>query len=128
MGYSNWRGPVKVGLDTPSQILTETFGPLPVAGALKFDSAKPMMDLLLDGCPHALEGVGAVLTYGFKKYGGKHGWKSLEDAVKRYEAAMIRHQLAKAKGEVIDPESGLPHSFHIACNALFLAQLEQGTK
>ena len=112
-----------VGLDTPKQVLTETSGPF-VAGALKFDSDKPMMDLLFDGCPHALTGVGAVLTYGFKKYGGKHGWKALEDAVKRYEAAMVRHQIAKAKGEKIDPESGLPHSWHIACNALFLAQLE----
>lgn len=99
-----------------------------IAGALKFDEGKPMMDLVFDGCPDALLGVGAVLTYGYKKYGGKHGWKHLEDAVKRYEAAMLRHQLAKARGELIDPESGLPHSWHIACNSLFLAQLEQGSK
>lgn len=119
-------------LDTPDEVLTETFGPLPVpttvAGAMKYDADKPMMDLLFDGCPHALEGVGAVLTYGFKKYHGKHGWKSLADAVSRYEAAMIRHQLKKASGELIDPESGLPHSYHIACNAMFLAELEHSAK
>lgn len=95
-----------------------------VAGAKKFDSDKPMMDLLFDGCPLAVSGVGTVLTYGFKKYGGKHGWKSLDDAVKRYEAALLRHQLLKASGEMLDSESGLPHTWHIACNALFLAELE----
>ena len=99
-----------------------------VAGAKKFDSDKPMMDLLFDGAPNAVLQVGAVLTYGFKKYGGKHGWKSLPDAIARYEAAMIRHQLAAASGEVNDPESGLPHAAHIACNALFLAELKQEKK
>lgn len=117
--------PTAVQLDTPEEVLTETFGPLETPGAKKFDSDKPMMELLMDGCPDALLGVGQVLTYGFKKYGGKHGWKALPDAVDRYEAAMFRHQLAKARGEILDPESGLPHSWHIACNALFLAQLEK---
>lgn len=98
------------------------------AGAKKFDGDKPMMDLLIDGCPNALLQVGAVLTYGFKKYGGKHGWKQLPDAIKRYEAAMLRHQIAAAAGEVNDPESGLPHAAHIACNALFLAELKKEIK
>ena len=99
-----------------------------VAGAKKYDGDKPMMDLLMDGCPAALLAVGEVLTYGFKKYGGKHGWKSLPDARKRYEAAMLRHQLALASGEVNDPESGLTHAAHIACNALFLLQFHKESK
>lgn len=111
------------GTPTPPYQQEHTSVP-PCPGAKKYDDDKPMMDLLFDGCPDALTGVGKVLTYGFNKYGGKHGWKALSDAVKRYEAAMIRHQLAKASGEINDPESGLPHSLHIACNALFLAQLE----
>lgn len=104
------------------QHLVETFGPIP--GALKYDGDKPMMDLLFDGMPSALLGVGSVLTYGFKKYGGKHGWKHLDDAIKRYEAAMIRHMLLKSQGEVFDLESKLPHAWHIACNALFITELE----
>lgn len=94
------------------------------AGAKKYDQDKPMMDLLLDGCPNALLAVGEVLTYGYRKYGGKHGWKALPDAQKRYEAALLRHQIAQATGEVNDPESGLKHAAHIACNALFLLQLQ----
>jgi Domain of unknown function (DUF5664) len=93
-------------------------------GALKYDGEKPMLHLLTQGCPKAVLGVGAVLTYGMRKYGAAHGWKYLEDAKNRYESALLRHVLAKANGEVNDPESGLPHSWHIACNALFLAELE----
>lgn len=102
--------------------------PSEVAGAKKYDGDKPMMDLLMDGCPQALLAVGEVLTYGFKKYGGKHGWKHLPDAKTRYEAAMVRHQLALASGEINDPESGLPHAAHIACNALFLLQFHKENK
>lgn len=112
---------------TPEQeCIVNTFGN--VAGAKKYDSAKPMVDLLFDGCPAALLEVSAVLTYGFKKYGGKHGWKSLDDARKRYESAMLRHQLALASGELVDPESKLPHAAHIACNALFLLQFHMEGK
>jgi len=105
---------------TPKNLIEESL----VVGALKFDSDKPMMDLVLDGLPNALLGVGSILTYGYKKYGGKHGWKSLDDAEARYKAAMLRHELAHSTGEVLDPESGYPHRLHIACNALFLAELE----
>lgn len=99
-----------------------------VPGALKFDSDKPKVDLLFDGMPEALLAVAGVLTYGFNKYGGAHGWKSLDDAKSRYTAAMLRHQLAIATGEVIDPESGHPHAAHVACNALFLLHFQQEKK
>jgi hypothetical protein len=95
-----------------------------VPGALKYDGDKPMMDLVFDGIPSVLLGMGHVLTYGFRKYKGKHGWKALDDAIKRYEAAMIRHMLLKAQGEVFDAESELPHAWHIATNAAFIAELE----
>lgn len=112
---------------TPEQeALVTTFSAVP--GAKKYDGDKPMMDLLIDGCPGALMSVGEVLTYGYKKYGGKHGWKALPDARKRYEAAMLRHQLLLASGEVVDQESRLPHAAHIACNALFLLQFHMEGK
>ena len=86
-------------------------------GATKFDNDKPMMHLV----PLvAVEAVAQVMTFGAKKY-APNGWKSVPDAVNRYNSAMLRHMVAIQKGELVDPDSGLPHADHIACNALFLS-------
>ena len=88
-----------------------------ITGALKFDEDKPMMHLV----PLvAVEAVAKVMTFGAKKY-APDGWKSVPNAVNRYNSAMLRHMTALQGGELIDPDSGLPHSDHIACNALFLS-------
>ena len=92
------------------------------AAGLKFDADKPRMELLIQGMPRALEAVGAVLTYGAQKYEA-HGWKHVEDNQNRYWAAKTRHELARAKGEQRDPETGLLHLAHEATNALFLLEL-----
>ncbi|QVE65530.1 hypothetical protein [Ralstonia phage vB_RsoP_BMB50] len=92
-----------------------------MSAGMKFDGGKPRMDLLFDGMPNALLGIGDVLTFGAKKY-ADHSWQKVENAQARYSAALIRHQLAISKGETNDPESGLPHAYHLACNALFLAE------
>jgi hypothetical protein len=34
--------------------------------------------------------------------------------------SMQRHLIAFLRGEDIDPESGLPHTGHILCNAMFI--------
>lgn len=91
-------------------------------GGLKFDGGKPRIGLLTFGCPDAILGVSEVLTFGARKYEA-HSWKKVEDAFERYWDAMERHRLAIGKGETHDPESGLPHIFHLACNAMFLAQM-----
>lgn len=122
---------VQQGMEPPKapQVPPTLPGKAPgVPGALKFDSDKPKVDLLFDGMPEALLAVAGVLTYGFNKYGGAHGWKSLDDAKARYTAAMLRHQLAIATGEEIDQESGHPHAAHVACNALFLLHFQQEKK
>ena len=86
-------------------------------GATKFDDDKPMMHLV----PLiSVEAVAKVMTFGAKKY-APNGWKSVPDAINRYNSAMLRHMVAVQKGEVIDPDSGLPHIDHIACNAMFLS-------
>ena len=92
------------------------------AGGLKFDADKPRMELLIQGMPRALEAVGVVLTFGAEKYAA-HSWKHVEDNENRYWAAKSRHELARAKGEARDPETGLLHLAHEACNALFLLEL-----
>lgn len=86
-------------------------------GSTKFDGDKPQMDLVPLSSVHA---VAQVMTFGAKKYSA-NGWKDVPDARNRYTAAMLRHMTAVQDGEEIDPDSGLPHLDHIACNALFLS-------
>ncbi|MDI9686600.1 dATP/dGTP diphosphohydrolase domain-containing protein [Burkholderia cenocepacia] len=98
--------------------------PVVLAGGMKFDGGKPRFDLLEFGCPDALLGVVKVLTWAVEVKGYKeHSWQGVEDAETRYTAAIRRHQNALARGERNDSESGFPHEWHIATNALFLAQL-----
>lgn len=82
----------------------------------KFDQGKVRMDLI----PFApLEQIAKVLTYGAQKYAPDQ-WMLVPDAIPRYEAAMLRHITAYKKGEVNDPETGLPHLAHAGCCLMFL--------
>lgn len=66
----------------------------------------------------ALEEMVRVLEYGSEKY-DDHNWKKGMPITEVYES-MQRHLVAFLAGEDLDPESGLPHTGHILCNALFL--------
>lgn len=90
---------------------------------MKYDGGKPMVDLIIDGMPEAVLEVAKVLTFGAQKYKA-HSWQTLENGSTRYKAALMRHLLAHAAGETDDPESGLSHLAHVACNALFMLQLD----
>src|SRR6478736_6527179 len=92
-------------------------------GGMKYDGGKPRMDLLLSGCPNALEQVSQILTFGAQKYAA-HSWQTVPQGEDRYLAALLRHLTAHSKGEVNDPESGMSHLAHAACNALFILELE----
>lgn len=48
-----------------------------------------------------------------------------EGTAQRYRDAMYRHWLAYLGGERLDPESGLPHIWHCACNLAFLIEMEE---
>jgi hypothetical protein len=85
----------------------------------KHDSDKPRYDLLP---PVAIDLMAQVMTFGAKKY-KPEGWRTVPDAVQRYQAALLRHSFAMLRGEVLDPESGLPHAAHAMCCAAFLAEL-----
>jgi hypothetical protein len=65
-----------------------------------------------------LEAVVAVLEYGARKY-APGNWRNVANGYERYREAIGRHHAAVMKGEAIDPESGLPHLAHLACNCLF---------
>lgn len=88
---------------------------------LKFDNDKPMLELV---DPNFILGVGGVLTMGATKY-GVDNWKSAsKEDIERIKGALLRHTMAYLSGEVIDPESGLNHMYHIACNTMFLSYFD----
>lgn len=83
---------------------------------LKYDSGKPRMDLL---DTDALVGLAQVLTFGANKYAA-HNWRNgIHNS--RLVAALLRHLTAINKGELNDPESGLPHIDHVGCCWMFLS-------
>lgn len=88
----------------------------PRAGGLKYDSAKPPMELL---DAEFLEGVANVLGFGAKKY-AEHNWRR-GISYGRLIGAAYRHLGAINRGEDNDPESGLPHVYHLGCCVMFLA-------
>ena len=88
----------------------------------KNDSGKTRLDLIT---PEFIEELGKVLTLGAKKYADYNWQKNLE--TNRIYAALLRHANAYHKGEHKDPESGLSHMAHVACNAMFLLWYEQQT-
>jgi hypothetical protein len=87
----------------------------------KDDKEKLMMNLLPF---EALEAVSRVLTIGAKKY-APNDWQLVENAEERYTTALLRHLSAYKKGESIDPDSGLSHLSHVACNALYLLWFDE---
>lgn len=93
---------------------------------MKYDEGKPRMDLVLHGFPKVLTTLGTILGFGAKKYKAD-SWRHVPHGVARYEAAALRHLLAHASGEKLDPESGLPHICHSICNLMFVMELmEEG--
>ena len=88
-----------------------------VAKGAKFDGGKPDLDLVLGGFADALLEVGAVGTFGAKKY-TRDGWQEVPHGTDRYTSAMLRHYMAEKMGEKFDPESQQLHAAHLAWNAL----------
>lgn len=86
----------------------------------KADAGKPRPTLV----PVSLiESVASIREYGVAKYHDPDNWKKVEP--QRYKDAAYRHWLAYIKGEKLDPESGLPHLHHCACNLAFLIEMEK---
>lgn len=83
---------------------------------IKHDAEKPRMDLL---DPDFLEGTAQVLTFGARKYEASNWRKGINTS--RLIAAAYRHLGEVNKGNDIDPESGIPHVYHLACNIQFLS-------
>lgn len=92
---------------------------------LKHDTGKNPVQLVP---AEMIEAVAKVLSFGAEKY-GRNTWQTIEDPVFRYTGALMRHLLEIQKGSDIDPESGLPHIYHVATNAGFLTYFhDRGAK
>lgn len=85
--------------------------------AKKYDNDKVRMELVPMS---TIESVAKILTFGAKKY-SDNSWQELPNFWNRYKGALLRHLTAISKGEMNDPESGLPHIDHVLCNAMFLS-------
>lgn len=86
----------------------------------KYDQGKNRLDLVF---PSIIEELGKIRTYGVNKYKDPDNWCKIDNAKQRYTAAAMRHFEAYRKGEEFDPESGLRHLSHCACNLMFLIEL-----
>lgn len=74
-----------------------------------------------------LEDDAKVHKHGADKY-GERNWREQPILASTYEGAILRHFLAWAQGEDIDPDSGIPHMNHIrACCAVVLDSVKAGT-
>lgn len=67
----------------------------------------------------AVEEVVRVIQFGAKKYSPR-GWEDKPLSYVETAASMTRHTVAWLRGQDRDPETGLHHMAHAACNALFL--------
>lgn len=67
-----------------------------------------------------------VHAHGAAKY-GERNWRIDHILASTYEGAIMRHFIAWAMGEDLDPDSGVPHLNHIrACCAVVLDAQEHG--
>ena len=83
--------------------------------ARKFDDGKLRWHLFPWS---AAKEVVRVLMFGAEKYGAWN-WTKGMDWTRPYDAA-VRHMNAWLAGETHDPETGINHLAHAACNMLFL--------
>lgn len=89
-------------------------------GGVKHDTEKASRPELLP--LEALTEVSKVLAFGAKKY-ADNNWRG-GFKFTRVLGATFRHLFAWATGENKDPETGLSHLAHAACNVLFLLTFE----
>ena len=86
----------------------------------KADEGKLRLTLVPRGIIRA---IAAVREYGNQKYGDPENWRAVSP--QRYRDALFRHWLAYLdEPEGTDAESGLPHLWHVCCNAAFLVEME----
>lgn len=82
----------------------------------KETKGKPILSLVPRGIN---ECIARVREYGIKKYGSADGWKQMSR--QDYWEACLRHaEKARNNIDSVDEESGLPHTWHLACDLSFV--------
>lgn len=77
---------------------------------------------LSDVPPELITAVAKIREYGNNKYADPDNWRRLSVSV--FHEALLRHALAIWEDAyALDPESGLPALWHLACNAAFMCAL-----
>jgi hypothetical protein len=89
----------------------------------KFDAGKPRMELIDADFERDLA---LVLTNGANKYEAENWRGGIK--FKRLIGAIKRHVNAIERGEDIDPEWGLQHTAHLACEVMFLHWMTKNRK
>lgn len=85
-------------------------------GRPKETKDKPTLSLVPRGIN---ECIARVREYGNKKYGSADGWKQMNR--QDYWEACLRHaEKARNNIDSVDEESGLPHTWHLACDLSFI--------
>ena len=122
------RGGTAIPPLSPDGPVSEHWGPEVLSDVImpdqqaKADAGKPRLTLVP---PKIIWDIAAVREYGTAKYDDPENWRRVEP--QRYKDAAFRHfmqYLATPHGK--DPESGLAHLWHLACNIAFLCELEDG--
>jgi hypothetical protein len=108
---------------TPATGEADPSGLDPHAPGAKLDAGKVMAGQILAQFPRALEAIAKVGTFGARKY-SLGGWLHVQDAAVRYSDAEVRHWLARHRGEELDKDSKMPHSWHRAWNVMAQLELE----
>lgn len=85
--------------------------------AIRYDQDKPALDLVPSSF---IEETAKVLTFGARKYAKRQWEKGM--LWSRSIASLQRHINSFAAGDDFDPESGLMHLSHAACNLAFLIE------
>lgn len=88
----------------------------------KYDTGKSMVGTLCRVFPRALLGIGKCIAFGTKKYPNPKNWSLVENGFNRYTDSLMRHLLKMFAGQEVDPETNLPHIFHVCWNALAIAE------
>lgn len=88
----------------------------------KADAGKLQLSL----CPtQIVRDVTEVRMFGNAKYKSSDNWKQVE--MRRYVDALLRHALEFVDNpESVDPESGIAHYKHMACNMAFICEMMAG--
>lgn len=71
------------------------------------------------------EDLSRLLTLGGYKYDFDNWRKATKSDISRYRDALERHLMQIDKGEIIDTDTGLPHSICVAFNAMALHYLHR---